>query len=352
MNRAFEKCRLGNEVYENHIVRSATYWPLGNPDGTVSEAQIALGRELAENHVGLIITGMVTVSEEGRYSAIQNRLYDDRFIEGHKKLTDAVRQAGGKIVCQINHCGAASDCGRRLSPSGIPYPQTRNAPAVEMSADDVKRITGEFANAAVRAKESGYDGVQIHCAHGYLLSQFINPLFNKRTDEYGVDGTGRFRFAKEVLEAVIAAVGEDYQVSVKINSNIEENDEAYLPDFLMMCKEMKKLGVAFAEISGCNFTPLGRAGKNNYYLERAALARREADIPIVLVGGVRSPEDMEKALDSGIDMISMCRPFLCEPDLVTKLMGGQDKPKCVSCSKCFVLAFKYTPGGPKCIQHP
>lgn len=97
------------------------------------------------------------------------------------------------------------------------------------------------------------------------------------------------------------------------------------------------------------FNPLGRAGKNNYYLERAALARKEADIPVMLVGGVRSAEDMDKILEQGIDMVSLCRPFICEPDLVTRLMAGQEKASCISCSKCFGLSLKYTPGGPKCI---
>lgn len=351
MHKVFEKYSIGDMTLENRIARSATMWRMGHPDGSVSDLQVEWARQLAENHIGLIIKGMATISRDGRVSARQNRLDDDRYIEGHRKITEAVHETGGRIVCQINHCGAASDHEVRLSPSGIPYPFTKDKPSVAMTVDDIKRITREFAETALRVKKAGYDGVQIHCAHGYLLSQFISPVFNKRTDEYGGDGVRRFRFAGEVLDAVKEAVGEEFQVSVKINSNIEENDESYLPDLLMMCREMKKKGIAFIELSGCDFTPRGRAGEHHYYLERAALVRKEVDITVMLVGGIRSVSDMEKVIDSGIDMVSISRPFLCEPDLITKYLNGQQESKCVSCSKCFLLLYQEIPDGPKCVQH-
>ncbi len=327
-------------------------WRLGHPDGRASEEQAALGKYFAENHVGLVIVGMSTVSEDGRVSPVQNRLTDDRFIEGHRRIAEAVHEAGGKVVCQINHCGAASNAERRLSPSGISSPLLwPQQPAVEIGVDDIKRITEDFAAAAARAEKAGYDGVQIHCAHGYLLSQFINPVYNKRTDEYGGDGVRRFRFAREVLEAVREAVGKDFQISVKINSNLEENDESYLPDLLMMCREMKDMGIAFVELSGWDFTPRGRAGERNFYLERAALVRKEVGIPVLLVGGIRSLSDMEEVIASGIDMVSICRPFICEPDLITRLLNGQKEASCINCSQCFILCRQYTPGGQKCILH-
>lgn len=348
MSEVLEPGRIGSIMCRNRVVRSATFDYMGNLDKSVSEEQLKLNKVLAAGHVGLIITCMVSVSPEGKNAPMMNGLYDDCFLEGHKKLTETVHAEGGKVVCQINHCGAASDEAPRLSPSGVPSPYTRGAEAVPMTVEDITRITADFASAAVRAKEAGYDGVQLHLAHGYLLSQFINPLYNKRTDQYGGSLENRFRFAKEVITAVKEAVGPEFSVSIKINSNLEEGDETFAPDFLTIGKECKALGIDFIEVSGCDFTPRGRQGLHNYYLERAALLRKEIGIPVVLVGGVRTAEDMDQVLEAGVDAVSMCRPFISEPDLVLKLEQG-GASRCVSCSKCFGLALKYTPGAPRCI---
>lgn len=350
MNTVFQPFTLGPLELRNRIIRSATFDPLGNSDGTVSEEQIALYRRLAENQVGLIITALAAVAEDGIVNRKQNRLYDDKFIPSHRALVEAVHQAGGKVVLQINHCGAASVVENPMSPSGIPSPFTK-APCREMTKEEIKRVTADFAAAAVRGKAAGYDGVQLHCAHGYLLSQFISPVFNKRTDEYGGNVENRFRFAAEVIAAVREAVGPDFFLSIKINSNIEENDESFGPEFQWIGRKCKELGVEFIEVSGCDFTPRGRAGEHNYFLTRAAALKEDTGIPVALVGGVRSPEDMQAVLDAGVDMIAICRPFICEEDLVVRFLNGQEKAACVSCSKCFVLGAKYSQTGIRCILH-
>ena len=349
MSQAFAPFMLGNLALRNRIIRSSTNDPLGNPGGTVSEEQIALNRRLAENQVGLILSGMASVAEDGLVNQTQNRLHVDSFIPGHRAVTEAVHAAGGKVVLQINHCGAASAVENPMSPSGVPYPFTK-APCREMTKEEIKRVTRDFVDTALRGKAAGYDGIQIHCAHGYLLSQFINPVFNKRTDEYGGNVENRFRFAAEVIAAVREAVGADYFLSIKINSNIEENDESFGPELQWIGRKCKELGVDFIEVSGWDFTPRGRAGEHNYFLERAAALRADTGIPVALIGGVRTLEDIDQVLSAGVDMVSLCRPFICQEDLVLRFLKGE-AAACVSCSKCFVLGAKYRETGIRCKLH-
>lgn len=349
MTKALEPCRFLGMELRNRIVRSATYDPLGAPDGSVTAEQAAYYRTLAENQVGLIITGMANVSEDGAGALLQNGIFDDRFIPGHELLTKAVHEASGRVVLQINHAGAQGIGPMNLSPSGI-APRIPMAPCREMTEGEMERVAADFASAAVRAQKAGYDGVQVHCAHGYLLSEFLNPHFNRRADEYGGSAENRFRFPGLVLRAVKKAVG-DYPVLIKINSNAEENDEAYAKDLPYFAGRCAELGVGAVEVSGFDFTPQGKTGKHNYYLERAAAARRASGIPVILVGGVRTPEDMDKALSSGVDLVAMSRPFICEPDFLLRLKSGQAASSCKNCSRCFALLSVYPKKGILCVLH-
>lgn len=351
MEKAFAPCSLGGMELRNRIVRSATFDPLGSPDGEVTEEQIGQSRALAGNQVGLIISAMTNVSPEGIGAALQNAIYDDRFLPGHRRLTAAVHGAGGKVVLQINHAGASGIRPAPPSPSGVTSRNSK-APSREMTRAEMQAVAADFAAAAARTRAAGYDGVQIHCAHGYLLSEFLSPYDNRRTDEYGGSAENRFRFPGEVIAAVRKAVGPDYPVLIKLNSNAERDDEAYGQDLLLYGKRLAELGVTAIEVSGYDFTPQGKSGKSNYYLERAAALRRACGIPVILVGGMRSKADLETVLDAGIDLVSLSRPFISEPDLVKKMMEGQERSNCISCSKCFVLMAKYKPGGRRCILWP
>ncbi len=347
---AFEECVLAEMRLRNRIVRSATVDPYGAGDGMVSGEQIAYYRMLTENQVGLIISGMLSVSPEGIAGRLQTGAHDDRFIPGHRALTDAVHLAGGKVIAQINHAGDCSVGTLPPSPSGISSAFAK-APSHEMSIGEIAAATSDFAGAALRMKQAGYDGVQIHCAHGYLLSQFLNPKYNKRNDAYGGTAEKRFRFAGEVIAAVRAAVGPDYPVMIKLNSNTEEDDEAYGSDLLRICGRCRELGVCAVELSGHDFTQQGRKGNRHYYLERAKAVRSSCGLPVILVGGIRSVADMDEVLGGGVDMVSISRPFICEPDLIPRLLAGQDKASCLSCSKCFILQGKYAADKIRCIQH-
>ena len=348
MIEAFAPYILAGVPLRNRFVRSATVSPYAT-DGMTGDAGMEYYRLLAKNQVGLIVTEMTYVSPDGQASQTQAGLCNDAAIDQHKKITEAVHREGGKIFIQLNHGGAASLGKEPLSPSGIPSPYTGH-PAKVMIDEDIAAVIRDFSSAAVRAKASGYDGVQIHCAHGYLLSQFISPFYNRRTDKYGGTPENRFRFPAEVISAVLRAVGPAYPVCIKINSNSECDDDLYGEALMWMGKECASLGICAMEVSGYDFTPRGRAGEHTYYLERAAKLRAHSGLPVMLVGGIRTTVDVQWALDAGIDLVSMSRPFLCQPDIVLRLRRGE-RSQCQSCSQCFVMLRKFETEGRLCILH-
>jgi len=350
MNKALEEIQLSNLSLKNKIIRSATMDPFGNLDGTVSEEQLKLHETLAGNNIGLIIAAQSYVTPAGKVGTAQNAICDDEFIDSHRRLVDTVHKAGSKIILQISHCGSGSmslDGMPPVAPSPVPYPGSDVIPR-ELSVSEIEFIIEQFIEAAVRAKKAGYDGIQIHCAHQYLLSEFLDPVYNKREDDYGSSIINRFRITERIILGCVKEVGVTYPIFLKVNSNTEGNDDEYYNDLIYVARKCKELGVAAIEYSGYNFTPLGRKGHHNYYLDRVSDIRKEVDIPAILVGGIRSFKDMDTVLDSGIDMVSISRPFICEPDLITRLISGVEETKCTSCSKCFYL---YRKEGRRCIFH-
>ena len=348
MTDPFQPYTLAGVPLRDRFVRSATVSPYA-AEGVVGRTGIERYRTLARERVGLIITEMVYISPDGQASRTQAGLWDESCIAHHKEIVEAVHEEGGKVFVQLNHGGAASLCEEPLSPSGVTSPYT-GRPARAMAEADMARVARDFAAAAARAEAAGYDGIQIHCAHGYLLSQFISPFFNRREDAYGGTPEKRFRFPAEVIAAVKGAVRTGYPVCIKINSNAEQDDTEYEDALMWMGRACAELGVCAIEVSGHDFTPQGRAGKHTYYLERAAKLRAGSGLPVMLVGGIRTMEDVRRVLDAGIDLVSMSRPFLCQPDLVGRLERGEGS-LCVSCSKCFSMLRKFENEGRLCIQH-
>lgn len=341
--KVFTPISIKNLTIKNRIARSATHEYLENPDGTYSERQLDILEELAKNGVGMIITGHMYVAKQGQASALQNAAYDDKFIPGMKQVVHRVHKHGGIIIAQINHAGVKADTEDPVGPSALELIPGRKGR--KMTSDEMMQVKSDFVSAAKRVKSAGFDGVQIHMAHNYLLSEFVTPEQNMRTDWYSGSAENRFRFPKEILTEVIEAVGKDFPVLVKINSNVPSDDENYESEMLYMIKEMAHLGVAAVELSGCDF--VSKKGEI-YYLERAARLRQAVDIPIILVGGIRSLNNMETVLDAGIDMVALSRPFICEPDLIQRLENGQERSSCIACNRCFSLPKKE---GIRCSLH-
>ncbi len=356
MSKLFTPAKIGNMELSNRIIRSATQDPFGHKDGTCDEAQVALHAEVVENGVPLVISAYTYIAPEGRATDIQVGFCNEAHYASQKKVLDAVHAKGGKMVLQINHAGQnvyflneeledqtpLAPSANRKAPNGL---LTR-----EITVDDMNRLCADYVKAALKGKELGFDAVQLHCAHGYLLNQFMDPNFNRRTDAFGGSAENRFRFPRQVLVALREALGADYPILVKVNTNCygEERDAAYAEDIIYFCREFEALGVDAIELSGFDWIAQGKQKNHNYYLERAKAVRAVVKTPLIFVGGVRTQDDINAVLDAGLDFVSLSRPFICQPDLVACLKNGEDA-KCVSCSKCFIL---WEREGRRCVLHP
>ena len=354
MSRLFESTSINSVVLKNRFVRSATWEALATEDGLTTDKLIAVSAQLARGGVGLIISGHAYVSREGQAGPWQLGAYSDECIPGLTKMAETVHAIGAKIALQLAHAGSrgASHLSG-LEPIGPSVADTESGPmGREMTGADMEAIRKAFASAALRAQKAGFDAVQLHAAHGYLLSQFLSSFFNKRKDEYGGGIKKRSRFVVEVLKAVREAVGRAFPVFIKLNS------EDFLPggltvdDMLQTSAILEKTGIDTIEMSGGTFlsgkkNPSRRGkpgpGEPEAYYETAARRYKEKiRIPLMLVGGIRTFETAEKLVTEGvIDYVAMSRPLIREPDLVSRWESGDKKPaSCLSDSRCFKPALE------------
>jgi 2,4-dienoyl-CoA reductase-like NADH-dependent reductase (Old Yellow Enzyme family) len=368
MSKLFEPISIGTLEAPNRFVRSATAERLsdgeGHPLSELKEMYVALAR----GGVGLIITGHAYVHPGGRCHAGMSGIYDDSLIEAWSEITGAVREAGARIAIQINHGGRQCDPavidGPLLAPSPIPLSAGAPRPG-EMGERDIRRTIHAFADAAGRAKEAGFDAVQIHGAHGYLVHAFNSPASNWRRDAWGGILTRRMRFLEEVTAAVRDVVGGEYPVFIKLGTVDFCRDGLTEDDGVEIISHLADMGLDAVEISGgIANTKVGarsrHAGNTRtgirsqedeaYFLPIARKARAVTDLPILLVGGMRSREVMERVLDEGsADMISICRPLIREPDLPNRLRDGQPAATCISCNQCWPREGEL---GISCHYHP
>ena len=354
-SKLFTPGKIGSLTLENRLVRSATQDPFGSKkDGTANKTQADLYGEIAESSVAFIINGHAYIAPEGRSDYAQVGFCTEEQFATHQAVLDAVHAKGGKLIMQINYAGLNVFLKEDKVVGGAPLAPSGNLKAPngmlsqEMTLADMDRICGLFVSAACKAKEMGFDGVQLHCAHAYLLSQFLDPNFNQRTDEFGGSPENRFRYVGRVLTTLREALGSDYPLLVKVNTNCAgDADETYGEALLYYCRQFQSCGADAIELSGFDWIPQGKKKNHNFYLDRARKVRAVVDIPLILVGGIRTQADIQAAFDAGMDYISMCRPFICQPRLSEHLKSGEDSP-CVSCSKCFIL---WDREGRRCIQH-
>lgn len=351
MKSLFDQVKINNLSLPNRFVRSATWMWMGN-EGFVSENYVKVYEELAKGGVGLITTGYAFVTEDEQPAPGMIGASDDKFIPGFKELTDAIHQHESKIFLQIAYGGSQSNhkVGDRLiwGPSSMKHKHFK-AESKEMSKEDIAQLATLHADAALRAKKGGFDGVQFHCAHGYLLSQFLSPYYNRREDEYGGSIENRARIVLAVYQAMRAKVGEDYPITVKINCDDFIGEEGLqFSDSQYVCEKLAEAGIDAIEISGgiaynppeteifrrkIAFDP----DKQSYFSEYAAQIAEKVNVPVIVVGGNRDFNVMSDVLNkSKIELFSLSRAFLSEPDLVNKWKKDKNyHPKCVACNKCW-----------------
>jgi 2,4-dienoyl-CoA reductase-like NADH-dependent reductase (Old Yellow Enzyme family) len=357
----FDKTRIGEMTLQNRLVRSATWEGMCDKDGRPTEKLINYYRDLAKGGVGLIMTGYTFVRSEGKQMPGKMGIHTDDFADEMMAMTKAVHDEGGKICIQLVHAGGQTDsrnAGRQpLAPSAVQVEQFPEVPQ-ELSKDDISEIVTAFGDAAKRAKSYDFDAVQLHGAHGYLINQFLSPHINKRTDEYGGSIENRCRFLMEVYRKVREAVGKDYPVMIKLTGTDFLDGGLSNKEAVFAAKQLSDEGVDAIEVSGGTpasgdqspaRTKINRQEKEAYNLEIAKNIKKAVNCPVMVVGGFRSYEIADKAInDDGMDYISMARPFIREPDLAIRWKRGDTAPaKCISCNSCFMPGIKE--GGIYCV---
>jgi len=352
MSILFEPYKIGKLELRNRFMRSATYFALADENGFIGQPSVELMKTLAEGEVGLIMTGYAYVLKNGQSFPDMNGIQDNDHIPGFQKMTRAVHESGGRIAMQIAHCGSGSTHvartgGDYIAVSLVDGLPDFGKPAREMDEDDIGRIIEAFGLAAGRVQEAGFDGVQIHGAHGYLVSQFLSPVSNRREDRWGGSLENRMRFVLEVVRAIKSQVDDDFPVMIKLGVRdfVGEGQGLSVEEGAEVCRALEKEGLALIEISNGHKDRDHRKDslgittpeKEAPYRPEARVIREAVDLPLALVMGMRSLPVMEEIIETGIvDLISMCRPLIREPNLIKRWSKGDTRPAdCISCGGCF-----------------
>jgi len=357
MNILFTPVKIGPVTVPNRFVRSATHEYMADDEGNVSDNQIELYRRLAEGEVGLIITGHAFVQPSGKASPRQTAVYDDRFLEGLARIPATVHRYPARVFLQIAHAGRQTKerlCGCvPVSPSAVYDPVSKVLPR-ELSGEEIQTLVADFVAAAGRAKRAGFDGVQLHAAHGYLISSFLSPHTNRRTDEWGGPVGNRARVLLDVLRGVKDSCGRGFPAVVKLNSTDFLENGLTVDDAVEVARLLEAAGIDGIEVSGGmaeagrgSVWPGLRSGADEgYFVENAARIKRAVGVPVFGLGGIRTLAVAEKIVADGrADLVSLSRPFIRDPFLVKHFREGLAAgSECISCNKCF------NPRGIRCAE--
>lgn len=349
MKSLFDTCELGSLTVKNRLVRSATWENMTTADGHMTDRLYSIYEELAKGEVGLIITGYANVVAEEQPNPGMMGIYDDSFVDEYKKLTRLVHEHDSAIVLQIAYGGTKTNYnvnGRTIfAPSDVPERGTGTC-GTAMTKSDIDYIVQAFAMAGKRAKDSGFDGVEIHGAHTYLINQFLSPYYNQRTDEYGGSLENRMRFLVEIYNEMRKQVGESFPILVKLTASEFFEGGLTFAETREICAALEDLGVNGLEISG-NIHGKARTmtgqvfdgyelKKQGYFAEYGKVISQERSIPVITVGGLSDPDQLEATLnETNIGFFALSRPLLTEPHLFKRWKEGDRQPaKCIRCSKC------------------
>jgi 2,4-dienoyl-CoA reductase-like NADH-dependent reductase (Old Yellow Enzyme family)/thioredoxin reductase len=345
LTKLFEPIRIGRLELSNRIVMPAMSTNYGNADGTVSDRTRHYYAERARGGAGLIITETVCVAPGGKSTSREPCIYSDDFMPGLRSLVNAVHAYGSKIAFQLHHAGRQTNTAiagtQPVAPSAIPCPLMREMPR-ELTTAEVEQLVEAFAQGARRAKEAGADAIELHGAHGYLISAFLSPLSNQRTDRYGGSLQGRLRFALEIVERIKTLVGIDFPLLFRIS--VEE----YLPGGLTlaetgeMARRLVEAGVHCLNVSAGSYgsfyqvmqpasTPRG------CLVPLAEEIKKRVDVPVIAVGRINDPLLAEQILAEGkADLVALGRALIADPWLPKKAREGrfEDIRMCTACFHC------------------
>jgi len=341
MKSLFDKTSIGNLRLKNRLVRSATWEAMADETGRPTPRLMNVYRDLALGGTGLIIVSATTITGDATRVPGMLSIPDDNCIPGYRGLVRPIHDAGAPVILQLVFPGQNGAFWNPADPS----------------RDEIETLVRKFGDAAIRAQRAGFDGVEIHSAHGYFLSQFLNARRNTRTDEYGGLVENRIRFLLGIAGEIRKRTGEDFPLLVKINcSDFEEGDGVW-DACREACRQFAEHGISAIEVSGginhMPFPPEGLPYKESVFRDYASEIARITEIPVILVGLNRTPSVMTELLNtSGISYFSLSRPFLRQPDLADFWRKNPEQPAaCISCDACRkqpdgnVCPLRESPGG-------
>lgn len=300
----------------NRLIMPPMATAKAEPDGTVSQALLDYYQEKSDGgYFSLIIIEHSFIASEGKASNRQLSVADDHMLEGLRSLADVIHRNGSKTVMQINHAGGATTekiIGQiPVGPSPLPHPWNGNIP-IELTKSGITKVIQAFQAAARRVKAAGFDGVEIHSAHGYLLNQFFSPLTNQRTDEYGGTVHNRIRLHLQVIESVRAVVGDDFPLLLRLGASDFKEGGITVEDSRTAAREFEKAGISILDISG-SFMGYNspESSAQGFFSPLSAAIKEVVSIPVILTGGITEPQAAEQLLVTGkADLIGVGRAVL------------------------------------------
>ena len=349
MNILLTPARIGSVEIRNRIVMPPMTTRLADKDGRVTDDTVNYYMARVRGGVGLVTVEMASPERAGRHRLRELGIYDDQFLPGLTRLASEIHRGGGKCSIQLGHGGGHTRfdiCGETpVAPSAIPHPvyEVTNQTIVPraMTVMDIRNTVHAFAAAAARAEKAGFDVVEIHAAHGYLISQFLTPFENRRTDQYGGELENRARMGLEVLRACKAAV----KIPVIYRLSVDD----YFPEGLQYAEGKQvalwaaKAGADALHIAAGHYRSLPSAARmippmaepDATFLAYAAAVKKEVSIPVIAVGRLNDPDQAAEAVEMGkADFIALGRTSIAEPEWVEKLKRGEPPRRCLACNSC------------------
>lgn len=299
------------------------------PDGSVTQQLLDHYEDICRGgHIGLVITEHAYIHPQGKASVTQMSIADDDCIPGLRRLVEVIHRWGSKAICQINHAGSGTNPDitggwAPIGPSAVAHPKKSDNVPREISADQLAAMPALFADAARRAVAAGFDGVEIHSAHGYFLNQFYSPMTNHRTDAYGGSLENRVRLHLEVIRAVRQAVGAQFPIALRLGGCDYMDGGSTIDDAVAACRLFVQAGVDLIDITGgmCSYTVPGRDWPG-WFRDQTQAVKAALDVPVILTGGIVTAGQAETLLQEGAaDCIGVGRAILRDHRWAEKELG-------------------------------
>jgi 2,4-dienoyl-CoA reductase-like NADH-dependent reductase (Old Yellow Enzyme family) len=342
MPSVFDKLQINRLTLENRFIRSATMDSMGK-NGLVTEPEIKLYQELGRGEIGLIISHGFYPTKEGQCSPGQLSVHTNDSIKSLSQLVKAVHQGGGKIAAQILHGGWMCNSNVTglppVGPSEVIHPAS-GIKIRQLASDEIYELIEDYAKAATRIIDAGFDAIQLHGAHSWLISTFLSPVTNQRQDEWGGSLEKRARFVREIYQGIRKVSGLNYPILIKLGLKDYHPQGKSITEGIEVARLFQQDGFDSIEVSeGLEqdfFHHIRPEATSPYYLEECSQAKKNLSLPLILVGGMRKLKEIKQVLEDQVaDAISMCRPFINNPFLVRDFKAGKlNGSECTSCNKC------------------